>query len=62
MTTEVTDSRMSLFDLPIEIIQHIVSFVTLQGKTILIFLNLKFMLLYLQTCVGSGPRVTLATL
>ena len=51
---------MSLFDLPIEIIQHIVSFVTLQGKTILIFL--KFMLLYIQTCVGSGPRVTLATL
>ena len=25
-------SKMSLFDLPIEIIQHIVSFVTLQGN------------------------------
>ena len=62
MTTEVTDSRMSLFDLPIEIIQHIVSFVTLQGKTIFTCFNLWLIFMYLQTCVGLEPRVTLATL
>ena len=60
-TEEPSAAEASIFDLPVEIIQHIVSFLTLQGKRVPQLSNVVTMTRVRQTCAGWAPRVTRAT-